>query len=1122
MKMKRKILLTCFIIALIFLASLCGIGIYFYHHPAAAKAFIEKSIASSTHTSFKIENLSYSFKPLRIVAEGIIFEPGKDHRGFHLKIPKITADMTLEGSFGNKTLTFKKLKVEGFSCRISHDMILPKIEPTSRRPSFFGNIFKKALAFFLFRDIQFEAAHISKGHVLTKIEDQAVRITNINAYLNEDHLVEISCGASFLWPSREIRFIAPHLLMTTDRSISLVEPEISGLLTATDSVLQSPEVDVKTMGLRAQMVFNRENKRLTIEPTVLNFEGVLLKQAGVRIKKVNSKAKLIYDHNHNKLIFGPVDFFTKGVVFDRIGAIKSLPLDFNLKAQGSFDLAKSILNLSSFNFVIPDIASFKGKIDASFGIETGLLLELSNGSLLPQKMMPFIPSGLRTQLKHVSVSGPVLLNGKINGIKRNNSWNFDIDVRAQLKGNSFSYEAEGMKISSDISGYILFEGDLPDTKIVVNIRADQTFLSLKGFEVKPFQMGLIFSGKYPVFELEEVKASVPRISVKAGKKDILINTILMIIKKGTIDAKTRSINIPEIRLESSLFKNLSLALNIDEEQKTVAITGKQTNIMESAQSLNLIPFDWQISGIDSIQLRATQKQTNIWTFASELGLQDLAFESKDSTCAGEKIALNATISGDIDLKKISLVSKTTLEINEGEALYDRFYIDLGMHPFAFFCDAAYRVPEKLLQLSALKIRIKDILECHMHGNILNKPQDQQIHLSLNILKTPMKPVFDKFVLEPFQMEKPILADLTIEGDFSAYLKLKGAGKNWTASGHLLWHDGKLLSADNNFSFQGIDLNLPISYRSHEDVKLMAQENGDLFVRSMRLPVLPAQPLTIKIDASPNSLSIKSPTVINIPGGSVRIGPIACKDIFSKQPAMHASLSVNAVEIHPLLSEIWQQPLKGEIHGKLDSITFKGNDLTTDGNIKANVFDGEIVFSDLSASGVFSSMPVFRMNVRMNALRLATMTSGTPFGKIEGVLDGYIKDLEVVYGQPQKFNLLLETKRTKGISQRISVKAVDNIARIGGGQSPFVGLAGGFAMLFKEFPYKKIGVRASLENDVFKVNGTIREGGKEYIVKRGGLLGLDVVNQNPDNRASFKDMVKRIKRVTSDRGGPDIR
>jgi len=100
--------------------------------------------------------------------------------------------------------------------------------------------------------------------------------------------------------------------------------------------------------------------------------------------------------------------------------------------------------------------------------------------------------------------------------------------------------------------------------------------------------------------------------------------------------------------------------------------------------------------------------------------------------------------------------------------------------------------------------------------------------------------------------------------------------------------------------------------------------------------------------------------------------------------------------------------------------------------------------------------------------------------------------------------------------------VDNIALIGGGQSPFVGLAGSLASLFRDFPYEQIGVHALLENDVFRINGTIREGGIEYLVKRSGISGVNVVNQNPDNRISFKDMVKRIKRVTAGGGGPVIK
>ena len=83
------------------------------------------------------------------------------------------------------------------------------------------------------------------------------------------------------------------------------------------------------------------------------------------------------------------------------------------------------------------------------------------------------------------------------------------------------------------------------------------------------------------------------------------------------------------------------------------------------------------------------------------------------------------------------------------------------------------------------------------------------------------------------------------------------------------------------------------------------------------------------------------------------------------------------------------------------------------------------------------------------------------------------------------------------------------------------MAGALSTFFKEFPYERIGLRATLENDVFRINGTIREAGKEYLVKRGGFSGVDIVNQNPDNQIRFKDMLKRIKRVTADGATPVI-
>ena len=138
--------------------------------------------------------------------------------------------------------------------------------------------------------------------------------------------------------------------------------------------------------------------------------------------------------------------------------------------------------------------------------------------------------------------------------------------------------------------------------------------------------------------------------------------------------------------------------------------------------------------------------------------------------------------------------------------------------------------------------------------------------------------------------------------------------------------------------------------------------------------------------------------------------------------------------------------------------------------------GQMRVANPGITGLFTTTPVFRGDVRLASINLAALTAQTAFGRIDGILNGHILGLEIAHGQPQRFDLLLETVEHKDTPQRISVRAVDNIAQLGGGQSPFLGLAGGMVRLFKNFPYRKIGVHAVLENDVFRINGTIHGGG----------------------------------------------
>jgi hypothetical protein len=542
-------------------------------------------------------------------------------------------------------------------------------------------------------------------------------------------------------------------------------------------------------------------------------------------------------------------------------------------------------------------------------------------------------------------------------------------------------------------------------------------------------------------------------------------------------------------------------------------------------ALELIPSEWQIGGKDSFQLNALLNDNGDWTFTSELGLQDLRFQNQDGSTVGENISVHTKVDGKIDRNHSHIDGKANLKVEEGELLYDRFYLDLNSSTLLSFMEGGYDLAQKSLKLSSLRFQLKNIIGLTMNGSVHFRARKPRVRLSFNVPKTPLKPLFHHFVQEPFKAERPSLALLELGGTIAGDLNFAGTTSDWMAKGRFHWHGGELSSTDGTFSFEGVDLDLPIWQRSSmtgEDLDLKEKRlEGELSIKTFLLPPLPLHSLHFPLEASPNGLSITSSTFFQVPGGKIQLGPVTGKNIYRSDRSIETSLSLDAVKLDPLLTDIWNKPMRGTVEGRLDPIYLEGNVLRTKGNLTTRLFGGEVQISGLAASGFFTPTPLIKLDAKWQDLHLGDLTRETPFGKIEGRLMGFVDDLEIAYGQPQRFNLLLETVKKKGVSQKMSQKAVDSIAQIGGGQSPFIGVAGMMTSFFKEFPYEKIGIRASLENDLFRINGTIREGGTEYYVKGSGVPRVNIINVNPDNQIRFKDMVKRIRRIASSKRGPVI-
>ena len=969
----KKIFLFSGIALCVVVLLVSGMGLYLYYHPDQVRPMIEKSLSASTGASCTIKNLFYSFKPMALEAEGILFTPLKPKKTFSVEIRFIRADMDIEGPWGHRSLVLKNIQINGLYLDLfSGRFTFPVILPAKRGPSFLSAMARRLVGLFLFRDIRFQSGELLDGRISAAMGDQAFRAQHIHATAGADKPLFLSFALEAKNSYRNMNFTAPNVTITGGTTFDINDLKFIGTLESQDMRLQDSELGIQKIEVLSKFTYRHGPKNLDVENLNVRCQGIALGS--------------------------------------------------DLKNTGSLPVSVTGESLS---------------------VETGFTYNINHGktSLAPLKI-------------------------HIGGLS------------------------------------VMEKTDMLQSPLDINIEAEN------------------ISCIYPVIEIKDAAVQIPRAKINTGAQDILIADIRLNIPDGRIDAEKKSVILPEVRLKTAGLKNLLFDIRLQERNLNVTLQGKETSLFHAAAAYHLIPPDWNIKGHDSIQINVTGPRTGPWQMNAKLSLDDLVFENKDGTIMGEKVFLSTGIQGLVDLKRLRMTFVADINAPAGEALYDRYYLNLKTNPIVSSCNGTCDLQKRFIELSKLRFDLTGILPLEIQGFFKHGPSKGNTDITVILPKAALKPIVHHFLREPYKTEKPFLTTLETEGTVSAKFRINGFQDAWQVTGRLGWIGDHFSLPEKGVALKGIHLDLPVWYRSGVAQTPVKTLSGKLAVESIVIPLLPKQPLSILLDAGPNRISVESPTIIKVPGGDLRLGSVQVEKLFGPDFALHTRLEFDEIKLQPLLSKIWMHPLAGALSGTLNPIRYENHAITTRGKLKAEVFQGNITLSDLGASGIFTSAPVFKLNVKWEDLLLSQITTNTAFGTVEGILKGQLRNVEMAYGQPQRFNLLLETVQKKGISQKISVKAIENIAQIGGGQSPFMGMAGAVASFFKKFPYEKIGIRASLENDVFTVNGTIREGGTEYLVKRSGFSGVNVVNQNPDNRISFKDMVKRIKRIGA-KGGPVV-
>lgn len=206
------------------------------------------------------------------------------------------------------------------------------------------------------------------------------------------------------------------------------------------------------------------------------------------------------------------------------------------------------------------------------------------------------------------------------------------------------------------------------------------------------------------------------------------------------------------------------------------------------------------------------------------------------------------------------------------------------------------------------------------------------------------------------------------------------------------------------------------------------------------------------------------------------------------------------------------PLAGTLSGSIPQVTYdlRQRTLKLDGRLTVEAFDGTVVIEHLMITDLFGVLPRLQADVYFHHLDLEQVTGHFAFGRITGKLEGHIKRLSLENWRPVSFDAWFGTPPGDRTPHRISQKAVENLANLGGGFAADL-LSRTLLRLFEEFGYDSLGLGCHLKDEVCELSGLAPAPNGYYIVKGGGLPRIDVIGYN--RRIDWPTLTTRLARIT---------
>ena len=501
------------------------------------------------------------------------------------------------------------------------------------------------------------------------------------------------------------------------------------------------------------------------------------------------------------------------------------------------------------------------------------------------------------------------------------------------------------------------------------------------------------------------------------------------------------------------------------------------------------------SGVINVQIELTGTSKTLRAINFQSQISDLTIQTQQGRVATSQLAVGLDLSA--KLKQGAWLWQNRNVIHQGEIYYEPVFIEVS--------DDAIQLNASGVLHADGNITIKD--SHFIHDNLFELSFVGQIKPSVNYQIDNARVLWDVSDLEQFSglylsafFEQTPFEGVLFKGKGHAAIDIKQSIITQVYS----TLENFYLSDDKNRFMVG-NAKAKINWSNNSTQISPSTIQWD----RLKIKAIPINKGELKFQALNHSIHLLEPSSLPILGGALHIKQFEWQKQADNEPDVYFQGSVKDVSLEQLSTALNWTPLSGKITGTIPAVEYKNKTLSLNGGLSINVFDGEVKIEHLTSSGLFTDFPKLTMDMTIENLDLDKLTQKFQMGGIEGRASGFIQDLYLENWQPVTFYAWLGTPENDDSAHRISQKAVQNIASIGGGGAADV-ISKGFLRFFDTFGYDKLGFGCYLYKGTCQLMGVEAATQGYYLIKGGGLPRIDVIGYNP--RVDWHVLLQRLARV----------